>query len=238
MRLAIASLLLLTLAFTASTVTFGEAADEKTPMPDGACCALPAHPLAAAAPKSACEDGTCETEDCAACEADEEEADVPPALNHVMKDINGEDVNLAKYQGKVVLMVNVASKCGYTPQYAGLQKLHETYAKQGLQVLGFPCNQFGGQEPGTNEDIAAFCEENFGVTFPLLDKINVNGDNAAPLYSYLTSKKVEIEDQGEVKWNFEKFLLDREGNVIARFRSADEPDGEKMLNAIKQALEG
>jgi len=133
-------------------------------------------------------------------------------------------------------MVNVASKCGRTPQYKDLQALHEEYAERGLAILGFPCNQFGKQEPGTAEDIAAFCEENYGVTFDMFAKIDVNGDNAAPLYQYLTSDATGLEDTGKVKWNFEKFLLDREGNVIARFRSKVKPSSEPVVEAIEAAL--
>lgn len=160
----------------------------------------------------------------------------PPALAFTMKSLAGEDVDLSRYAGRVVLIVNTASKCGHTPQYKGLQALHEKYGERGLSVLGFPCNQFGNQEPGTAEEIAQFCERNYGVTFDLFQKIDVNGDHAAPLYTYLTGDEAPIEDRGPVKWNFEKFLLDREGKLIARFRSGVKPDAEELTQAIESAL--
>ena len=161
---------------------------------------------------------------------------LPPALQPTMNSIAGQPVPLSKYRGKVVLIVNVASKCGYTKQYTQLQKLHEEYADDGLAVLGFPCNQFGGQEPGTEEEILAFCKRDYGVTFDLFEKIDVNGENAAPLYKYLTGDTASITDRGPVKWNFEKFLLDRHGHLIARFRSDATPDSEEMVAAIEHAL--
>jgi len=167
---------------------------------------------------------------------DETAAATPPALAFTMQSLDGKDIDLSQYAGKVVLMVNVASKCGHTKQYKDLQALHEKYAKRGLAILGFPCNQFGGQEPGTAEEIAAFCEEKYGVTFDLFAKINVNGDDAAPLYQYLTSDKTGLDDTGKVRWNFEKFLLDREGNVIARYRSKVKPTDEQVIAAIEAAL--
>jgi len=173
-----------------------------------------------------------------ATERDDAEASepVPPALAFTMQSLDGEKVDLSQYRGKVVLMVNVASKCGHTRQYKDLQALHEKYAEQGLAILGFPCNQFGKQEPGTAEEIAAFCEKNYGVTFDLFAKIDVNGDNAAPLYQHLTGDATGLDDTGPVKWNFEKFLLDREGNVIARYRSKVNPRDEKVIEAIEAAL--
>ena len=184
----------------------------------------------------------CEKTCCAeqACPADCEKAccTAPAALRHTLTDIHGEPVALADYLGDVVLMVNVASECGFTRQYAGLQALHEQYEEAGLRVLGFPCNQFGGQEPGSDEEIAQFCEAEFGVTFPMFSKVDVNGDDATPLYQYLTSDEVGLEDTGDIRWNFEKFLVNREGEVIARFRSNVEPDSEQMIEAIEAALEG
>lgn len=174
-------------------------------------------------------------EGCTDCACGERQA--PPALNFTMKSIRGEDISLAeKYAGKVVLIVNVASKCGHTRQYADLQALHEKYSPRGLAVLGFPCNQFGGQEPGSEQEIAAFCKKNYGVSFDLFEKIEVNGDNAAPLYAYLTSDKTGLEDTGPVKWNFEKFLIDREGKVVARFRSKVKPASDEVVTAIENAL--
>lgn len=157
-------------------------------------------------------------------------------LAGVVKNIDGEDVNLADFGGKVLLVVNVASRCGHTKQYKQLQELHEKYAERGLVVLGFPCNQFGGQEPGTEAEIKEFCESNYSVSFPLFSKIEVNGDNALSLYKYLTSDEVPIEDRGPIKWNFEKFLLGRDGTVLARFRSRVSPDAPQVVEAIEDAL--
>lgn len=171
--------------------------------------------------------------------ADEkQEKQVPAVLDFTMKRINGEEAHLGAYAGKVVLMVNVASKCGYTPQYADLQKLHEKYAEKGLAILGFPANEFGGQEPGSNEDIAAFCEENYGVKFDMFAKVVVKGEGICPLYQYLTSEKTNPRFAGEVKWNFEKFLIDRQGNIVARFPSKVKPDSPEMIQAIEAALKG
>lgn len=161
---------------------------------------------------------------------------VAPALNFKMKSLAGKEVDLSKYQGKVVLMVNVASKCGYTPQYAGLEKLHEKYADKGLVILGFPCNEFGGQEPGTDEDIAGFCDKNYGVKFDMFSKIVVNGAGQCPLYSYLTSPQSDPKFAGPIKWNFEKFLVDREGNVIARFPSKVAPESPELVKAVEDAM--
>jgi glutathione peroxidase len=136
--------------------------------------------------------------------------------------IDGKDQDLGTYVGDVVLVVNTASKCGYTPQYRGLQELYDTYAGRGFTVLGFPCDQFGHQEPGTEEEIAGFCERNYGVTFPMFAKIDVNGEDAHPLYTWLKDEKRGMLG-GAVKWNFTKFLLDREGNVVERFAPQKEP---------------
>jgi glutathione peroxidase len=165
----------------------------------------------------------------------------PPALAFTMKSLKGESVDLSNYEGKVVLFVNVASKCGYTKQYTGLQKLHETYGEKGLVVVGVPCNQFGGQEPGSSEEIQTFCSSKYNVTFDLLEKVNVNDDGgksvkACDLYKYLTSVDTKPAGKGPVKWNFEKFLVDRKGNVVARFGSGVAPESKEMTSAIEKAL--
>jgi glutathione peroxidase len=141
---------------------------------------------------------------------------VPAVLNFKMTGLDGKEVDLAQYQGKVVLIVNVASKCGYTPQYKDLQALYAKYSKDGLVVLGVPCNQFGKQEPGTEKQIAEFCTAEFGVTFPMLAKVDVNGDNACPLYKFLTSKDTDPKFAGKIGWNFEKFLISRNGERFRR----------------------
>lgn len=169
-------------------------------------------------------------------EEPEQDQPTPAVLDFVMTDINGHEVDLAQFLGDVVLIVNTASKCGYTPQYADLQSLHEAYADRGLVILGFPCNQFNNQEPGSDEDIAAFCEQNYGVEFRMFSKIEVNGDGAAPLYQYLTGEDCPVEDTGPVRWNFEKFLIDREGNVVARYRSGVNPQSDEVIEAIEEAL--
>ena len=150
--------------------------------------------------------------------------------------IDGATIDLNTYAGKVVLVVNVASRCGFTRHYRELQATHEKYEKRGLVVLGFPCNQFGKQEPGTDAEIKAFCQKKFGVTFPMFSKIEVSGEQAHPLYVYLTSKDVPIDDRGPVKWNFEKFLIDRNGKLIARYRSRVKPDASEVVEAIEKAL--
>jgi glutathione peroxidase len=151
-----------------------------------------------------------------------------------VKDIHGKTVTLDRYKGKVLLIVNTASKCGFTPQYKGLEALWQKYRARGLEVLGFPCNQFGAQEPGTEDEIASFCEVNYGVTFPLFAKVDVNGDGAAPLFKHLKAAKPGLLGTEAIKWNFTKFLVDREGAVVARFAPNDEPaalagDIEKLL---------
>lgn len=140
-----------------------------------------------------------------------------------VKTITGEETTLAPYKDKVMLIVNVASKCGYTPQYEGLQELYKQYKDKGLVVLGFPCNQFGSQEPGTETQIQSFCRVNFGVSFPMFSKIKVNGEDAHPLYKYLKSQKTGTFGTEAIKWNFTKFLVDKKGNVIARFGSSATP---------------
>src|SRR6266481_6308125 len=140
-------------------------------------------------------------------------AKVPQALDFTMKSIDGRPVDLSKYQGRVVLMVNVASECGFTPQYEGLEDLHKKYAAKGLSILGFPANEFGAQEPGTNKEIAQFCKQNYSVEFDMFSKIIVKGAGQAPLYKYLTTHP---KFRGDVAWNFEKFLIGRNGEVIGR----------------------
>ena len=151
-----------------------------------------------------------------------------------LKDINGKDASLKDYKGKVLLIVNVASKCGHTPQYAGLEALYQKNKDKGLVVLGFPCNQFGGQEPGTNAEIKKFCTANYRVTFPLFDKIDVNGAQRHPLYAALAGKGSPFP--GNIKWNFGKFLVGRDGKILKRFGAGDEPDSPEVIAAIEAAL--
>ena len=146
----------------------------------------------------------------------------------------GEQLDLSDKLGKVLLVVNTASKCGFTPQYDGLEKLYETYKDRGFEILGFPCNQFGGQEPGDADEIAQFCKVNFGVTFPLMKKVDVNGDDASPLFDWMKKEAPGVLGSKAIKWNFTKFLIDREGNVVNRFAPTDKPEGlakdiEKLL---------
>ena len=146
--------------------------------------------------------------------------------------IDGKQINLAAYKGKKILIVNTASKCGYTPQYESLQKVYDQY-KDKLVILGFPCNQFGGQEPGTNEEIAAFCKANYGVNFPLADKIDVKGANIAPIYQWLTQKAKNGVLDANISWNFNKFLLDENGKMIAYFPSNVKPESEAITAYLK-----
>lgn len=140
-----------------------------------------------------------------------------------VKDTYGEDVSLADYKGKVLLIVNTASKCGFTPQFEGLEKLYTELSPKGFEILGFPCNQFAGQDPGTNEEIRNFCLLNYGVSFPMFEKIDVNGPNAAPLYQFLKNEKSGIGGK-KIKWNFTKFLVDKDGTVLKRYASATAPE--------------
>jgi glutathione peroxidase len=158
---------------------------------------------------------------------------VPAALNFTMNSIDGKVVDLARYQGQVVLIVNVASQCGYTPQYAGLEELHKKYSAKGLRILGFPSNDFGEQEPGNDGEIAQFCKQNYGVEFDMFSKIVVKGASQAPLYKYVTTHP---KFPGQVDWNFEKFLIGRNGEVIGRFKSEVEPASSQMTGAIEAAL--
>lgn len=139
------------------------------------------------------------------------------------RSLDGREIALSEFKGKVLLIVNTASKCGFTPQYQGLQALYSRFADRGLVVLGFPCNQFGRQEPGGAEEIGAFCEKNYGVTFPMFDKIDVNGDNAHPLYTYLKAEAPGLLGSKAIKWNFTKFLVDRDGKVVRRYAPKDTP---------------
>ncbi|HET9046234.1 MAG TPA: glutathione peroxidase [Casimicrobiaceae bacterium] len=154
--------------------------------------------------------------------------------DYTVDDIHGKAIKLDKYKGKVVLVVNTASKCGFTPQYKGLEALYEKYHAKGLEVLGFPCNQFGAQEPGSAAEIEQFCELNYGVTFPMFAKIDVNGKNAAPVYEYLKSAKPGLLGSEAIKWNFTKFLVDRGGKVLARYAPNDTP--ESLAGDIEKAL--
>jgi glutathione peroxidase len=161
---------------------------------------------------------------------------VAAALNFKMAGLDGKEVDLAKFQGSVVLVVNVASECGYTPQYKSLQALYAKHAKKGLVILGVPCNQFGEQEPGSNKEIADFCEKNYGVTFPMLAKVDVNGQDACPLYKFLTGKDTNLKFAGKIGWNFEKFLIARSGEVVARFPSKVDPEDESFQKVIVEEL--
>jgi len=150
--------------------------------------------------------------------------------------IEGQEQSLRDYAGKVLLVVNVASQCGLTPHYGGLQELYDNFRDRGLAVLGFPCNQFGGQEPGTEAAIKTFCETRYGVTFPMFAKIEVNGANRHPLYAFLTAQPTQPDGAGDIQWNFAKFLIDRSGNVITRFAPATAPVSEEIVAAIESAL--
>jgi glutathione peroxidase len=161
---------------------------------------------------------------------------LPPVLSYTMKSLSGKDVDLGQYRGKVLLIVNTASKCGYTPQYAGLEKLHEKYADKGLAVLGFPCNDFGAQEPGTAEEISTFCTEHYGVKFDMFSKIDVKGPDQHPLYKYLTGPDANKPFPGVVKWNFEKFLVSRDGTIVARYLSKITPESPEVVSAIEAEL--
>ena len=161
---------------------------------------------------------------------------VPDVLNFKMKSLTGKDVDLSKYKGKVVLMVNVASQCGLTPQYEGLEDLHEKYAGKGLAILGFPANEFGKQEPGTDDEIAEFCQQNFGVKFDMFSKVVVKGEGQCALYKFLTSKETDPKFPGDITWNFEKFLISRDGQIVARFAPKVTPDSPEVTDAIEAEL--
>ena len=156
--------------------------------------------------------------------------------DHTLEALDGSTLDLAAFRGQPTLIVNVASKCGLTPQYEGLQSLYERYADRGLNVVGVPCNQFGEQEPGTPDEIATFCSANYGVTFPLTAKLDVNGPNRHPLYDELTATRDAEGKAGDVQWNFEKFLVSSDGEILARFRPLTTPDDPELLAAIENAL--
>jgi glutathione peroxidase len=158
-------------------------------------------------------------------------------LDFTVKDIDEQDAALSQYKGKVVLIVNVASKCGFTPQYTALEKLYMDHKDQGFVILGFPANNFHSQEPGTDEEIKTFCSSKYSVTFPLMSKISVKGDDKAPLYKFLTEEPTAGDFKGDITWNFNKFLVDRNGNVIARFASPTKPDDAKLVAAVQSALD-
>src|SRR5271165_5727598 len=155
--------------------------------------------------------------------------------SYTLSSIDGKPAPLAEYKGKVVLIVNVASQCGYTPQYSALEAIYEKYKDEGFVILGFPANNFGAQEPGTNEEIKTFCTRKYSVTFPMYSKISVKGADQAPLYAYLT-KDAGPSVAGEIKWNFTKFLVDRNGNVVQRFEPAVTPDSPEVISAIEKQL--
>ncbi len=161
---------------------------------------------------------------------------VPAVLNFEMKDIDGKDVKLSKYAGKVILFVNVASKCGKTPQYDALQAINEKYTKQGFVVIGIPANEFGKQEKGTNAQIKEFCTKEYGVKFPMMAKVVAKGEGICPLYKHLTSKTTNPKFGGDIKWNFTKFLVNKKGEVVARFEPDTTPDSTEVIEAIETAL--
>jgi glutathione peroxidase len=165
--------------------------------------------------------------------ADEHEC----ALNFKMKTIDGETVDLEDFEGKVVLVVNVASECGLTPQYNGLQAMYDKYKDKGFVVLAFPCNQFGSQEPGSEAEIKQFCSTKYNVNFPMFSKVEVNGENAAPMYKFLTEKDLKPVGSGKVSWNFEKFLIDRDGQAIGRFSPRTAPSDPELVKAIEAELD-
>ncbi len=180
----------------------------------------------------------------AACVSTVYAADKAPALNFKVKNIAGKEVDLAQYQGKVLLVVNVASRCGLTNQYEELEALHEKFGDKGLAVMGFPCNQFGKQEPGTEADIAAFCTKEYGVKFDMFSKLNVNTvekdgkviEEAHPFYKNLTATETKPAKQGKIGWNFEKFVIGRNGEVVARFAPRTAPDDAEVIKVIEAEL--
>ena len=160
----------------------------------------------------------------------------PAALNFTMKDIDGKPVDLSQYAGKVLLIVNVASKCGNTPQYAGLEAMYAKYKDKGFVILGFPANNFGAQEPGTDLQIKTFCTGKYDVTFPMFSKVSVRGDDITPLYKYLTSVDTKPAPKGDITWNFEKFLISRDGAIAARFTPKTKPENPEVVAAVEAAL--
>lgn len=162
-----------------------------------------------------------------------------PANNNItditVKDMDAKEIKLSDYKGKVLLIVNVASKCGYTPQYEALESIYKKYNAKGFEILAFPCNDFGGQEPGTNEEIKNFCSTKYDVTFKLFDKIKVLGNDRSDLYARLINN--DVTEKGDIKWNFEKFLIDKNGNIVARFRSKVKPDSDEITSALEKELQ-
>ena len=156
--------------------------------------------------------------------------------NFTLKSIDGKPVSLSEYHGKVLLLVNVASKCGFTPQYTALESLYEKYKDRGLVIVGIPANNFAGQEPGTNEEIKKFCSTKYNVSFPMMAKVSVLGDDKTPLYAFLTDKAVNPQIGGDIKWNFTKFLFDRNGKPVARFEPNVTPDSPQVVSAVESAL--
>ena len=171
-----------------------------------------------------------------AAEKAKEAKKVAPVLNFKMKGLDGKEVDLSRFQGQVVLFVNVASECGYTPQYKGLEALHEKYGKDGLVIVGVPANEFGRQEPGTDADIKQFCSSKYNVTFPMMSKVVVKGPGICPLYKFLTSKETDPKFAGDIGWNFEKFLIGRTGEVVGRFKSGVKPDAAELVKAVEDEL--
>ncbi|MDF1666639.1 MAG: glutathione peroxidase [Planctomycetota bacterium] len=167
------------------------------------------------------------------CQADAKDKKVPDVLKFTVKSIDGKAVKLSKYQGKVILVVNVASNCGFTPQYSELQKLHKKYGSKGLAILGFPCNQFGRQEPGSEAEIKKFCESKYNVEFDMFSKVDVKGSKQSDLYAYLTKNSKKT---GNVRWNFEKFLIGRDGKIIGRYKSGIAPNSKTLIGAVEGAL--
>lgn len=157
-------------------------------------------------------------------------------LDFVVKDIDGKDVNLSDYRGKVVMIVNVASKCGNTPQYEALESLYKRYGDQGFVIIGFPANNFNGQEPGTDAEIKTFCTSKYSVTFPMMSKISVKGDDKAPLYKFLTEPPTAGVFKGDIDWNFAKYIVDRNGNLIARFAAKTKPSDKGVIGVIEKAI--
>jgi glutathione peroxidase len=168
--------------------------------------------------------------------ADESTKDEKSIYDFKVKTITGEEVSLEDYKGKTILIVNVASKCGYTRQYADMQAAFEKYKDRDFVVLGFPCNQFGGQEPGSEEEIIKFCKDNYGVSFPMFAKLDVKGDGADPLFKYLSGLETAPKAAGDISWNFEKFLINAEGKVIGRYKSAVSPTGKEMEDLLENLL--
>jgi glutathione peroxidase len=168
-------------------------------------------------------------------QAGAEEPSSPAVIDHTVTTLEGDSLDLSTFRGRPLLIVNTASKCGYTPQYAGLQRVYERYGERGLVILGFPSNDFGGQEPGTASEIGAFCQKNYGVTFPMMAKVHAKGADIAPIYRTLTEETPE-GIRGEIKWNFTKFLVDGDGHVVARFGSSVEPEDAELVAAIEKLL--